>query len=126
VAGKSRGARLSVLHREEFGGISRVNKGIDMKIYISGQITGLPTEVAKNNFKEAEQSILHSGWLPINPFSINPGTDDPTWDDFMVADIRELFKCDGIYMLKGWQNSKGARIEHAIAKEMGIRIIYEE
>ena len=96
-----------------------------MKIYISGQITGLPLEVAKNNFKEAEQYLIHSRCLPINPFSISHGTDNPTWEDFMVADIRELFKCDGIYMLKGWQNSKGARIEHAIALELGIRIFYQ-
>ena len=30
-----------------------------------------------------------------------------------------------IYMLKGWENSKGARTEHALAVALGLEIIYQ-
>ena len=34
-------------------------------------------------------------------------------------------ECDSIYMLAGWENSKGARAEHAIAVCLDLGIIYE-
>jgi hypothetical protein len=36
-----------------------------------------------------------------------------------------VFECDAIYMLTGWENSKGARAEHAIAVALDMEIIYE-
>lgn len=32
---------------------------------------------------------------------------------------------DAIYMLKGWENSKGARAEHALAVALDLKILYE-
>jgi hypothetical protein len=43
----------------------------------------------------------------------------------MVEDIRQLMTCDAIYMLKGWEKSKGASLEHHIAKELGLEIYYD-
>ncbi|WP_448826943.1 DUF4406 domain-containing protein [Capnocytophaga bilenii] len=43
----------------------------------------------------------------------------------MVKDIVDLLQCKAIYMLQGWQESKGARIEHYIATEIGMPIMYE-
>lgn len=37
----------------------------------------------------------------------------------------DLLQCKAIYMLQGWKDSKGARIEHYIATEIGIPITYE-
>jgi hypothetical protein len=33
---------------------------------------------------------------------------------------------NGIYMLQGWQRSKGARAEHALAEWLGLKIVYQE
>jgi hypothetical protein len=33
---------------------------------------------------------------------------------------------NGIYMLKGWQASKGACAEHALAQWLGLKIVYQE
>jgi hypothetical protein len=33
--------------------------------------------------------------------------------------------CDAIYMLDGWENSKGANIEYQYAKDNGLDICYE-
>jgi len=87
-----------------------------MKMYISGPITGL------KQFAQAAKQIEAFGHEPVNPCD-NRLPENPSWEDYMVADIIMLFKCDGIYLLKGWEDSKGARIEHFIAQECGIEII---
>jgi hypothetical protein len=43
----------------------------------------------------------------------------------MRYDIRALTFCDSIYMMKGWEESKGANIELKVAKAIGLKIIYE-
>ena len=40
-------------------------------------------------------------------------------------DIRLLKGCDGIYMLRGWQASEGAREERDAAREMGLPLFYD-
>jgi hypothetical protein len=34
-------------------------------------------------------------------------------------------KADAIYMLKGWEYSAGAHAEHALAKALGLEILYQ-
>jgi hypothetical protein len=98
------------------------------KIYISGQITGLSFEQAKAKFEKAEKDAvkrLGQGIEIINPMKLEHKP-DPTWEDYMEKDIAELLKCDFIYMINNWQDSKGARCEHALAIELGLFVIYEE
>ena len=41
-----------------------------------------------------------------------------------AADIEGLIGCSVIFMLPGWSNSKGARIEHMIARWLSMDIMY--
>ena len=50
----------------------------------------------------------------------------PTYTDYIKQDIEILILCDEIYMLRGWWRSKGARLEHHIAKVLGLKIIYQK
>ena len=95
------------------------------RIYISGKITGLHLTEAKFNFFEAEKHLRLRGLTPINPFNIVNYEEDKHWEEYMIECIRVLFKCDAIFMLKNWKDSKGARIERHIAEEMGMQIMYE-
>lgn len=97
-----------------------------MRIYISGQITGLDLEVAKNYFKQTEEQIAKAGHIPVNPMEVLPYHPDHTWHDYMVEDIKALLYCDAILMLENWTNSKGAKIEHGIAQGLGIDIFYSK
>jgi hypothetical protein len=93
------------------------------KIYISGKITGLEPKQAFKKFEKAEEFLKnYLGYNVINPIKQCPQQEN--WSDYMLKDIELLFDCDAIYMLSNWQDSKGARIEHAIAKELGLRILY--
>lgn len=100
-----------------------------MKIYISGKITGLNEAVARRLFEEGEKEALKlesiSEKSTINPFKIPVNKEQPDWHDYMAADITELLRCDAIYMLRNWGDSRGARVEYAIARELGLTIHFQ-
>ena len=56
---------------------------------------------------------------------VNNGWLTPIEHALKLKDIADLLHCNAIYMLQGWQESKGARIEHYIATELGLHIMYE-
>lgn len=93
-----------------------------MHIYISGRVTGEPDYFS--HFMQAETDLIKQGYIPINPVRNEP--DGESWTYYMRHDLIKLCSsCDKIYMLKGWRRSKGARLEHHIAKKLGFKIIYE-
>lgn len=92
------------------------------RIYIAGPMTGY-LDLNFPAFHFEAQRLRGEGYEVVNPAEINP---DPgaEWSDCMRADIRELMTCDSIFMLQGWENSRGARLEHHIALSLGMRIQY--
>ena len=89
------------------------------KVYISGPITNDPDYKAK--FAKAEK-LLSSEYKVINPANQIVQLD---WTGYMKIDIAEMLRCDCLYMLKGWQKSKGARLEYDIATRLGMRIMLQ-
>lgn len=92
------------------------------KIYISGKITDNANY--KADFEAAESALKIAGFQPVNPAE-EKMPDGATWADYMRHDIKLLCDCDAIYMLNGWRESAGAKIEHKLARDLGIEIIYE-
>lgn len=90
-----------------------------MKVYISGPISGLPTEEVERAFGEAEAAILACGHEPVNPLR-NGLPESADWHEHMRADLRLLLECDAIYMIGEWWNSRGARLEWQWARELWI------
>lgn len=93
------------------------------KIYISGKITNNANY--KADFEAAENELKIAGFQPVNPAKEHL-PDGATWADYMRHDIKLLCDCDAIYMLKGWQESAGAKIEHKLARDLGLEIILGE
>lgn len=92
------------------------------RLYISGPMTGMPDW----NYPafNAKASELRAMGLEV----VNPAEDkepDLEWSDYLRIDIRLLMDCDGIYMLPGWSESRGARLEHHVARELGFFVVYE-
>ena len=76
-----------------------------MRIYISGPITNVLDY--KEKFERAEQNLKAK--YP-DAEIINPTVLDKlplTYDEYMELDLRLLGMFEGIYMLKGWEDSKG-------------------
>lgn len=95
------------------------------RYYIAGKISGLPYQVAVLEFAQAEKSLLRYGQV-FNPIKISPFKEGKLWRHYMIDCLSVLMECDAIYMLRNWKDSKGARIEHAIATELGLEIIYQD
>lgn len=95
-----------------------------MKVYISGKISGLPTDEVKAKFEQAEKQLESFGHQPVNPFN-NGLPDDASYAEQMGRDIYMLLNCDGIYLLRDWHESSGARIEAFAAQERGLEVIYQ-
>ena len=92
-----------------------------MKLYLAGPMTGLP-ELNFPAFHAAAKRLRDLGHMVVNPAEVNPDT-GMKWEDCMRADIPHLIACEGIALLPGWRASKGARLEHHIALELGLRVI---
>ena len=85
-------------------------------------------------FNKAERALIKKGiYATINPVTLDKESglsdDELTTPDglrvIMKRDLDALFKCDAIYMLDGWEQSEGAKIEHALAAMLSMCILYE-
>lgn len=91
------------------------------KVYISGPITGIDFG-NRFAFSCAHNALELCGYEVVDPSEVKLD-DEATWTDYMRADLKLLLDCDFIYMLEGWENSRGARIELALAKNLRIKEI---
>lgn len=94
------------------------------RVYISGAIAHYDMGERKEAFKEAEMRLRHLGFEAVNPFK-NGLPDEAHWREHMRVDIRLLLECDYIYMLEGWELSKGAKLELDVASSCGIKVLFE-
>ncbi len=95
-------------------------------IYISGKVTGQKIEEARTKFLAAKKFLKGiTKEKIINPLEVEV-RGGLTWEEYMAKDIYWLIKCNKIYMLRDWPESKGARLEYLIAKELRIAIIYQK
>lgn len=92
------------------------------KVYISGKVTGLPINVARKMFSDAEDKINATGKYE----AVNPLKDEKEgyeWEYYMRKDIKLLMDCEYIHFLPNWQESRGANLEMIIARQLGIQTL---
>lgn len=96
-----------------------------MRIYISIPISNMDEQKQREKADLIKSALSKKGWEVCNPFDIIPAKENPDWYDYMSADLRELSKCDAIYLCNGWNASKGCRLEMSYAVSLGLRTIFE-
>jgi hypothetical protein len=101
--------------------------------YIAGPMRGHPLY----NFPAFDAASIHLrayGHDIISPADMDrehgfdPATSEFSEADYeaaMARDMAAIEKCDGIYLLRGWERSAGARREVAKAIELGLSITLE-
>ena len=94
------------------------------KVYISGKITGLLFADAYENFARAEKKLTNDGFDVVNPMILNHDH-DLSWESYMRVDLIAMLDCTHIYMLQGWNDSRGANIEYILAKELKLEVLYQ-
>lgn len=116
------------------------------RIYIAGKITGDPNyrEKFKAGAYECETACFSARITPLQwvmrknkimqfktvcptKFTLlgKPLT-DYRWTVGMAVCLVKLLPCSFIYMLKDWQDSRGANVEHNVARFLGKRIVYQD
>ena len=112
-------------------------------VYIAGPMRGKPF-FNFPAFDQAKEVMEAKGFSVISPADLDRqiGFDpellgsDYDWNDlnkckFSLMDaidraVAALKKCQAIYMLKGWESSKGAKAEKALAEWMGLSVLYQD
>lgn len=95
------------------------------RVYVAGPMTGLP-ESNYPAFNAAAARLRSKGWHVENPAE-NPAPHVDAacdWTAYMRMGVSQLMTCHAIYLLPGWQQSKGASLEYMVAKQLGL-MVYE-
>lgn len=92
------------------------------KIYISGPMEGV--ENYEENFRKAEEDFTEAGYKVVNPANID--VTGMSREEILDMDLVLLRECNCIYLLKGWQQSRGANREYGFAVGNYMEILYEE
>lgn len=88
-----------------------------LRLYLAGPVSNYPAHPAA--FNRAKALVTLAGHEPISPLDLFSGSD---WTAAMAADLPALVQADGIVMLPGWPQSKGACLELNVALACGKRI----
>lgn len=91
------------------------------KVYICGPVTGKPYPEVRKQFGTAEAVIKSMGMMPVNPVNlVDPEAD---WHTAMRICIKALMDADAIMLLDGWNKSKGANVEHELARILELNVL---
>lgn len=91
------------------------------RVYLAGPMTGFEDF----NFPAFNKMAAHlraQGYVVENPAE-HGVVDNADWADYMAYDLTRLGLCGQVAVLPGWENSKGARLEVHIARELGMTVV---
>lgn len=93
-----------------------------MKIYLSGPISGYELEERQKFFQKAEDELkaAFKDAEIINPMMCTPPSLGYT--ECMKEDLKLVLESDVVFLLDGWQHSKGCDVEFQVAKICGIPV----
>lgn len=105
------------------------------KIMISQPMNGLTEEQitnAKNKFLEYAKkenleplnTYFKDEWYSQDSMNLRGIVQIPVC--FLAKSIENMSLCHKAYFAKGWENARGCKIEHEVALQYGLDIIYEE
>ena len=98
-------------------------------MYLSGGMSGIK-DLNYPEFNRVAKILRAAGHEVFNPAEIVIDTTGMTefgrYEAYMDVCIKGIEKCDTIYLLKGWNNSKGAKRELVKAIKLRLKIILQE
>lgn len=103
---------------------------MSLTLYLSGPMRGLPLHNVPA-FREAATRLRHMGYKVCSPVELDEMDGiDPEAEvsavqvhNMLRRDIRILIDmCDSICLLPGYSRSKGAQLEHSIARNIGLKV----
>jgi Domain of unknown function (DUF5664)/Domain of unknown function (DUF4406) len=99
-----------------------VVKASGAKVYISGPMTGYEDRNFPA-FRDEHRRLASHGYEVLDPSENFGGVTDLPRSRYMREDIAHVLEAQWVSVLPGWSGSKGARLEVALALELGIPVI---
>ena len=93
-------------------------------VYLSGRITN--NENYKKDFACAEHFLQQMGFIVLNPAEFLKDLGELSYEQCMNICYRLVDIADIIFMVSGWQKSKGANAELSYAKSLGKEVKYQD
>ena len=91
-------------------------------VYLSGPMTGLP-DFNRPAFHAAAAALREQGHVVINPAEVDLGP-DATWVDYMRVHLAEIARrVTQVFVLPGWESSRGAQLEVHVARSLGLPVV---
>lgn len=94
-------------------------------------MAGLP-ELNLPAFYKAEKELMNAGWRVVNPARFNAvfnvydeGIEGKILNAVCESERAAIPHLDAIYLLKGWEKSKGAKRELLVALQHNLKVIVE-
>jgi hypothetical protein len=107
-------------------------------IYVAGKYLGKSnweTYLNIHKARVAAEKLWNDGWAVICPhsntaFFDGSGVEDKNnpngnWAMWLNGDLEILARCDAIYVLDNWEESKGATMELYEARRLGLQVIFQ-
>jgi hypothetical protein len=91
------------------------------RLYLAGPMTGFE-DFNFPAFNKMAADLRARGYVVENPAE-HGVVADADWADYMAYDLTRLGLCGQVAVLPGWENSKGARLEVHIARELGMPVV---
>lgn len=92
-----------------------------MRAYISGPMTD--TEDYEAAFRKAARYLRKKGLDVVNPAELDDlEHGELSYEEYLARDIVEILSCDALVLLDGWEQSRGAKLEYALANLLKLPV----
>jgi len=103
-------------------------------IYVAGKYTGKTYSEIEDNIRKSEVAslkLIRKGWAIFTPHKNTAHyeiyeTEDLTYHTWIKIDDEILRRCDAIFMMKDYVQSKGSLRELDLAKQLKLDIYFED
>lgn len=93
-----------------------------MIVYLSGPMSGQP-EFGYPVFRVYAKRLREAGHEVIDPSENFGGDPSHERHEYMRLDVGHVLNAEAIALLPGWERSRGARLEVAIARELNLPVL---
>lgn len=99
---------------------------------ISMPMNGLSDEEVARKYLDVKEYLESLGYSVVNTLFDDVSEDElaavgiantPVW--YLAKSLNQMSRCDTVYFCKGWRAARGCKIEHEVAKQYGITMLYE-
>lgn len=98
----------------------------ELKIYLSGKITGKDEKEVFQLFEEREKFLTEKGYQVLNPMKLSHNH-DKKWESYMKECIKNLLDCNAIMLIgDDWKDSRGVGLELFIAISLDYYLLTDK